>query len=211
MKPFCIDIENTEFEGVEAIYNKMVSDGYNNYDHLTEYIEYRYMYIGVDVDEDIVFYNTISDYSTGNEEHTGKEVKLITKEEFLGTDKSVFDFRGTKIDCRKYKDGVATDEVDEELFSVVIEILQEIEEYSYLKENNWKIAKFIYVDLYCRFLHNDDVFEKHQNKEIKINFKRELIWDASFVPETEIITLPNGDKYNADDLQKALSNIKKLN
>lgn len=66
------------------------------------------------------------------------------------------------------------------------------------------------IDIFAGFIVRAYKFNDHHNNSLKDSeLHKCLIWERQ--EEKEVITLPNGDQYYADDLQAALSNIKKIN
>lgn len=219
-KPFCINIENMTDEQVREIFDKAVKAGAVINETVGGYNQ-GYAYFGVDYDNDTMFYNHVDDYHIN-----GVFAKLITIEELdehLGitkqSTKTPFDLRNTKIDVRKRdENGVPTNEID-------VESSKAFQEACFEQGFAWGTKGQTFNHLDKPFLYAEEDYSLSQgevcnnfldhtpeNKEITFTYERKLTWEAKEAEKKkETITLPNGDVYDAEELQKALSNIKKLN
>ena len=213
IETFAIDCRSFCKGDIQMIVDKMLSVGIEKYDALDEYDWDWHRFWG---------------YKEGYGTYTGtytsgfawaEGATLITLDQLdahLGLAPEAFDLRNTKIDLRK-KDGT----VDEELSRAFQEAVFELEgrwDYGGVCDNVDAVgSRFLYVDSFLRITYtsgNDEAyFKKHKNKQISFSYERKLEWKAEYIKDKEpkqVVELPNGDKYFAEDLQEALSKIKKI-
>lgn len=209
IKPFAIDCSGFDKQTVQMIIDKMLEAGIRKYDTLNSFtLEWNYFkYWGYNAD-----YGTYA----GNLNPTGKwfnSSEIITLDQlddWLGLN-PCNSLRNVKIDLR---DEIGN--VDEELSKVFQEAVFE-------SGGKWRSGTkavvlttepFIFVNNNggMSSTRNVDVFNNSDWKQITFSYKRSFEWKAEFIEEAkrEIIELPNGDKYYADDLQEALSKLKKI-
>lgn len=207
IQPFAIDCRKFDKPTVQMIIDKMKCAGIKEYETLESYSWNMC---------DCWGYNRSRGTYTADIEEIalhfgGNLITLDQLDVHLGKN-TCTELRNVKIDLRK-EDG----SVDEELSKAFQEAVFE-------GGGSWESGKesvqltnkkFLFVSCTGEISFSDSppTFDTDNLRQIHFSYERKLEWSAEFVEtkqEREIITLPNGDQYYAEDLQKALSMIKKI-